>query len=95
MFNYIGDHNNKKIKITMRYNLYSFNWKKINLIAFMITLKIMKYLGIYLKHVQDLCAANYTTDRSQRRHKPMEKSTIFMDRKTEHSTDVNYPQIDL
>lgn len=61
----------------------------------MITLKIMKYLGIYLKHVQDLCAANYITDRSQRRHKSVEKATIFMDRNTKHSRNVNYPKIDL
>ena len=45
----------------------------------------MKYLGIYLRHVQDLCGKSYAIDRgSQRRCKSMETSTAFTDRKAEH-----------
>lgn len=70
MFNYIGDDSKKKIKLIMQYNLCSFNWiQLITLITCIIAPKIMKYLGMYLKPVQDLCAENYTIERrNQRRY---------------------------
>lgn len=56
----------------------------------------MKYLGVYLEHLQNMYAENYSIDRrNQRRYKEMERFTMFLDWKTEHSRDVNYPQIDL
>lgn len=95
MFNYTGDHGNKK-KSRSQWGTICVHSdaKMINLILFIITPQIMKYLGIYLQHVQDLCGKNYAIDRrSQRRCKSMETSTIFTDRKAEHGREASYPKL--
>ena len=84
----------EKIKITMRYNLCSLKCKnnKFNIIYnYSKDSKIFRY--ILTTCARPVCE-NYTIDkRSQRRCKSTERSTIFMDRKAEHSRDVNYPKL--
>ena len=56
-------------------------------IPFTITMKRIKYLGIYLpKETKELYIANYKTGgRNQRGHKQMGKYTMFMDWKNQYS----------
>ena len=57
-------------------------------ISFTISMKIIKYLGIYLpKETKDLYETGET---KQRKHKLMEKYTVFMDQKNQYSEN-DYP----